>query len=549
MKKTMINNAMKKILIGLIVFCGVGLIPAGFAAAQGIVDISFENEPDALFQQINFLPGESTGGWIKVKNISGETQKIGVEIIDKLDPLCQENCLSDKLNLVITEGENGTSLTTGSLTTFYEEGGIYLSDLGIGENTVYYFSISFNPMADDDYQGSEAKFDIKIGTFGEESISGEIIPGGGSSGGGGIFIAGLRILDESVPDISDYSVTVTWLTTSESTSRVIYSPEGFPHILKLNNPPKYGYAFSKEGDDSKNEKVVAHSVTIAGLLPGTTYYFRCISHASPDTIGFEHSFTTTLPEGVTVPEEEPGEEVEDVQKTAEEEIKKEIDGGVYETEDAEGLVLGETTEIEEARDTDQSDDEEPEQKKDEETVEEEEGNDRTGLLAAISNTFGSFGSCVSCFPWLCLLLFMIAPLMKLWAVLEKRDRTTNSALKKHYKRIATVWAIAFLAPASLTAWAYFANHHCVHIIYFWIFALLTVLSWWFDIRKTTMDIETLDNDDHQQTITKKQKLLLYAMFITLAIVLAIWLIFGCAPIWLILALLAVNVVLRLFVKK
>ena len=558
---------MKKILKTIIII-SIAVLGAGFLAPSPVyavdeLEVNFFGH-DPLFDEANFLPGGNIARDVKVTNNTDTAQSIITEAIEY--PGCPDpddvpsTDLSRALDIVIREKGSSSDLYGGStgiksLFDFYTRVGfgsenelLLTQDLaGNGGNITYEFEISFPSGEENEWQGTTTTFDILIGFQGDGG--GAISNGGSGSGGGlppGLMITNER--DDVITTATDITALITWQTNYFSTSKVIYGATQGQFNFSA-GPERYGYDFYKEGDNSGLEKVTVHNITLTGLDANATYYYRCVSHASPDTIGFEHSFTTTLPEGVTVPEKEPGEGSGDVQETAEEEIKKEIDGGVYEAEDAEGLVLGETTEIEEARDTDQLDDEEPKQKKDEETAEEEEENGRTGLLAAIGGTFGSFGSCVSCFSWLYLFLFIIAPLMKLWAVLEKRDRTTNSALKKHYKRIATVWAIAFLAPASLTAWAYFANHHCVHIIYFWIFALLTVLSWWFDIRKTTMDIETLDNDDHQQTITKKQKLLLYAMFITLAIVLAIWLIFGCAPIWLILTLLAVNIVLRLFVKK
>ncbi|MFH1401823.1 MAG: fibronectin type III domain-containing protein, partial [Parcubacteria group bacterium] len=47
--------------------------------------------------------------------------------------------------------------------------------------------------------------------------------------------------------------------------------------------------------DSVN-KVIFHSVTITGLVPGTTYFWRPISHGSPIKVGDELSFTTSISE-------------------------------------------------------------------------------------------------------------------------------------------------------------------------------------------------------------------------------------------------------------
>jgi len=280
------NKTLKTILIISIAIFGTSFLLVNSAQAQNILGIQFQNEPDPLFQQTNFLPGNSTSGWVKVTNISTETQKIGVEIINK--HLCSENCLSDVLNLSIAEEGSEIPLLEGSLTTFYKSGEKPLSDLAPNASTTYYFSITFNPKAGNNYQGSEAEFDIKIGAFGKESISGEIIPGGGPSGGGGVIIAGLQILNETASDIQEHKVTITWLTNEFSTSRVIYSPGNLPHLLQVNNPPNYGYVFSTIEDSNK---VTGHTVVIDNLSSGTTYYFRCVSHASL-AISQEYSFTT-----------------------------------------------------------------------------------------------------------------------------------------------------------------------------------------------------------------------------------------------------------------
>jgi len=119
----------------------------------------------------------------------------------------------------------------------------------------------------------------------KEYIASPVVIGGG----GGVFVSGLKIYNESASDISTNSVTITWQTTKESTSRVIYSPEGSPHTLDMDSPPNYGYLFSTIEDSNK---VTFHEVTIDGLSASTTYYFRCVSHGSPLSISREHSFTT-----------------------------------------------------------------------------------------------------------------------------------------------------------------------------------------------------------------------------------------------------------------
>ncbi|KKU05888.1 MAG: hypothetical protein UX08_C0001G0015 [Candidatus Collierbacteria bacterium GW2011_GWB1_45_35] len=87
---------------------------------------------------------------------------------------------------------------------------------------------------------------------------------------------------------SETGVTIVWNTDHPSTSRVIYETISHP---TLGDAPNYGYAHSTvEKDDSP--KVTSHAVTITGLTAGTTYYYRAVSHGSPEVVGSEKSFTT-----------------------------------------------------------------------------------------------------------------------------------------------------------------------------------------------------------------------------------------------------------------
>jgi len=122
--------------------------------------------------------------------------------------------------------------------------------------------------------------------------------GGGTTGGGGsvVWPPGLTITSERVEvTIENCDATINWNTSYNSTSRVIYAPEGGNHIFDLSDttddPSKYGYDYTSDEYDN-NPKVISHSVTVYSLTPNTTYYYRCISHASPPTISKELSFDT-----------------------------------------------------------------------------------------------------------------------------------------------------------------------------------------------------------------------------------------------------------------
>ena len=94
------------------------------------------------------------------------------------------------------------------------------------------------------------------------------------------------ISNEASASVTTDSVTITWTTDDLSTSRVVYDTVSH----SLGSGTNYGYANSTVEDTSK---VTSHSVTITGLVSGTTYYYRVISHGSPESIGDELSFKTT----------------------------------------------------------------------------------------------------------------------------------------------------------------------------------------------------------------------------------------------------------------
>jgi len=233
-----------------------------------------------IFKEENFLPGDTVIRQVRVTNNSGRSQRIATEAINVTDP----DRLSDVLNLEIKEGS--TILYRDALSKFFAAGEVYLSDLADGEDTQYDFIVSFYSGTGNVFQGKSVSFDLLIGFQGTE---GGLLPGAGG-GAGGFLPSGLTILNETATT-TETTATVTWQTSYLSTSKVVYDTQPGRFDLSVGEP-SYGYSFYKEGDDSGKEKVTFHSVTLTDLTPGTTYYYRCISHASPPTISREFSFKT-----------------------------------------------------------------------------------------------------------------------------------------------------------------------------------------------------------------------------------------------------------------
>jgi len=290
------NKIIRIISIILLAVFSVGFSFTPSAVAQnGNLVVQFERTP--LFNETNFVPGEGITRWVKVTNNSGDSQRIAVETINENDP----DNFGSQLDLVIKEGI--TTLYSNTLNNFFNAGETYLSDLNNGTTTQYDFTITFNSASGNPYQGRILGFDLLVGFQGTEGGLPPAPPGGDGGGGGGGLPPGLSILDESVrvTDIEETSVTIIWTTSYFSTSYVIYGTGAEAHTLDLSDnagvPPKYGYSHTTPEYDT-SPKVTAHSVTIIGLNPATTYYFRAVSHASL-AISRQFSFTTLEFSGFT----------------------------------------------------------------------------------------------------------------------------------------------------------------------------------------------------------------------------------------------------------
>ncbi len=100
------------------------------------------------------------------------------------------------------------------------------------------------------------------------------------------------ITGEAKTATKDNSLTITWLTSHFSTSRVVYDTVSGKFDAKSVSPA-YGFGYYKEGDDSGLEKVTFHSVTLTDLIPNATYYYRTVSVGSL-AISPEYSFVAPI---------------------------------------------------------------------------------------------------------------------------------------------------------------------------------------------------------------------------------------------------------------
>ena len=122
-------------------------------------------------------------------------------------------------------------------------------------------------------------------------------PSGGTGGGGSYYTSepALQISNVDSPSFTTTSLTLTWTTNLPSSTYVIYSADGESHILNMadnsENPPLFGYAHATQELDI-NPKVTSHSITVTGLNPLTTYFFRTVSRGS---LAVSTEYKTTTP--------------------------------------------------------------------------------------------------------------------------------------------------------------------------------------------------------------------------------------------------------------
>ena len=267
------------------------------------IEVEFETNP--LFGESDVVPGDVIEKWVKVTNNTDEAKNVITEAINQSG--CDGGvCLADEMNLEIKD--TATILYTGSFSDFLDAGEVLLGPLGAGEMKQYDFRVYFGDTADNETQKLSFSFDLLVGFEGEgggggadtcvENCDDNQAPAspGGSGGGGGngpTLPRGLLISNEQAlvsVNPPNGSAIISWDTDYNSTSQVIYglSSSG-PYTIDLNDPSgNFGYPFGSVEDPTK---VKNHSVTLTGLIVGETYSYRVVSHASPPTISYEHTFT------------------------------------------------------------------------------------------------------------------------------------------------------------------------------------------------------------------------------------------------------------------
>ncbi len=281
----MIIKTIKFIFSIAIVFVGSLLLANSAWAQIGGITIS----PDPIFYNVdNFIPEDIATSIVTITNSSDKDYEritLSGEVPDG-----ESDELASALELKVDD------LATMDLDALLNGGIIVLSGkLEHNSWRTFDFAMKFKERGeaiDNDYQSKSVVFNFIFTFEGGEVENGNGVKMVVSGGGGGGLPPGLIILNESAVVTTCNSATIEWLTSYPATSQVIYSAEGEPRTLNL-DAPNYGYTHAYP-DPVSGAKVTGHQVTISTLAALTKYYYRCVSHASPATIGYEQSFTTCV---------------------------------------------------------------------------------------------------------------------------------------------------------------------------------------------------------------------------------------------------------------
>lgn len=137
---------------------------------SGDLEVAFE-EP--LFSSnTTWYPGFSLSKSITVKNNAAQNYTTGLEALNK----SETNNLSSVLNFKVTENSIVRYGPDKTLKNFWDDEEINLSSIAPHQQITYDITVEMNPVAGNEYQGKQAKFDLKVGFLGEEGkVAGEVI--------------------------------------------------------------------------------------------------------------------------------------------------------------------------------------------------------------------------------------------------------------------------------------------------------------------------------------------------------------------------------------
>jgi uncharacterized repeat protein (TIGR01451 family) len=221
----------KTIYIAILLALGLSLFSVNHANAHDGFAVEFEHAPLFEFDKDHtIMPGDSYTRYINLTNNTGEDLSVNTKAI-KGSEIGQ---LSDILNIVIIK-DNNIIYSSTTLTAFFNAGNVPLEPLVAGETAIYYYTISFDAQAGNEYQGNILYFNIDIHA---ESLAGGRTNSYSSASYGknsGIILSSSAENNSSAAASSKTAAPILTVLKTASKDKVNSGEKGIEYTIKIEN--------------------------------------------------------------------------------------------------------------------------------------------------------------------------------------------------------------------------------------------------------------------------------------------------------------------------
>ena len=163
--------------IGTIFFAVSLFFTGAYVANAQALSVTFENEPNPLFEGANVMPGDSVSRTVVVSNNGSNNESVYVDVRNTFS-----DGLADVMELFIDDGS--TDYFDDTFVQFFTDTPVSLGTLSAGGSRTYTFTASLAEAIGNSYQETTMGFDLCVGFEG-----GDVTCDGGENdeddGGGG----------------------------------------------------------------------------------------------------------------------------------------------------------------------------------------------------------------------------------------------------------------------------------------------------------------------------------------------------------------------------